>query len=37
MSITNTFLNVLMSNKDLGDQIYSAAFSRFGVMFFEDS
>ena len=26
-----------MQTEDLGDQIYSAAFSRFGVMFFEDS
>ena len=38
MSITNTsFKCVDVQIEDLGDQIYSAAFSRFGVMFFEDS
>ena len=38
MSITNTsFKCVDVQTEDLGDQIYSAAFSRFGVMFFEDS
>ena len=38
MSITNTsFKCVDVQTVDLGDQIYSAAFSRFGVMFFEDS
>ena len=38
MSITNTsFKCVDAQTEDLGDQIYSAAFSRFGVMFFEDS
>ena len=38
MSITNTsFRCVDVQTEDLGDQIYSAAFSRFGVMFFEDS
>ena len=37
-SITNTsFKCVDVQTEDLGDQIYSAAFSRFGVMFFEDS
>ena len=38
MSITNTsFKCVDVQIEDLGDQIYSSAFSRFGVMFFEDS
>ncbi len=38
MSITNTsFKCVDVQTEDLGDQIYSTAFSRFGVMFFEDS
>ena len=38
MSITNTsFKCVDVQTEDLGDQIYSSAFSRFGVMFFEDS
>ena len=38
MSITNTFFKCVdVQTEDLGDQIYSAAFSRFGVMFFEDS
>ena len=38
MSITNTsFKCIDVQTEDLGDQIYSAAFSRFGVMFFEDS
>jgi len=38
MSITNTsFKCVDVQTEDLGDQVYSAAFSRFGVMFFEDS
>ena len=38
MSITNaSFKCVDVQTEDLGDQIYSAAFSRFGVMFFEDS
>ena len=38
MSITNTsFKCVDVQIEALGDQIYSAAFSRFGVMFFEDS
>ena len=38
MSISNTsFKCVDVQTEDLGDQIYSAAFSRFGVMFFEDS
>ena len=38
MSTTNTsFKCVDVQTEDLGDQIYSAAFSRFGVMFFEDS
>ena len=38
MSIPNTlFKSVDLQTEDLGDQIYSAAFSRFGVMFFEDS
>ena len=38
MSITNTsFKCVDVQIEDLGYQIYSAAFSRFGVMFFEDS
>ena len=38
MSITNaSFKCVDAQTEDLGDQIYSAAFSRFGVMFFEDS
>ena len=38
MSITNTsFKCIDVQTADLGDQIYSAAFSRFGVMFFEDS
>ena len=38
MSITNTsFQCVDVQTEDLGNQIYSAAFSRFGVMFFEDS
>ena len=38
MSITNTlFKCVDVQTEDLGDQIYSAAFSRFGVMFFENS
>ena len=38
MSITNTsFKCVDVQTEDLGDQFYSAAFSRFGVMFFEDS
>ena len=38
MSITNiSFKCVDVQIEDLGDQIYSAAFSRFGVMFFEDS
>ena len=37
-SISNTsFKCVDVQTEDLGDQIYSAAFSRFGVMFFEDS
>ena len=37
-SITNTsFKCIDVQTEDLGDQIYSAAFSRFGVMFFEDS
>ena len=37
-SITNTFFKCVdVQTEDLGDQIYSAAFSRFGVMFFEDS
>jgi len=38
MSISNTsFKCVDVQTEDLGDQVYSAAFSRFGVMFFEDS
>ena len=38
MSITNTsFKCVDVQTENLGDQIYSSAFSRFGVMFFEDS
>ena len=38
MSITNTsFKCIDVQTEDLGDQIYSTAFSRFGVMFFEDS
>ena len=38
MSVTNTsFKCIDVQTEDLGDQIYSAAFSRFGVMFFEDS
>ena len=38
MSITNTsFKCVDVQTEELGDQIYSSAFSRFGVMFFEDS
>ena len=38
MSITNaSFKCVDVQTEDLGDQIYSAAFSRFGVMFFEGS
>ena len=38
MSISNTFNKCVdVQTEDLGDQIYSAAFSRFGVMFFEDS
>ena len=38
MSITNTsFKCVDVQTVELGDQIYSSAFSRFGVMFFEDS
>jgi len=38
MSVTNTsFKCVDVQTESLGDQVYSAAFSRFGVMFFEDS
>ena len=38
MSLTNTsFKCVDVQTEDLGEAIYSTAFSRFGVMFFEDS
>ena len=38
MSLTNTsFKCVDVQTEDLGEAIYSIAFSRFGVMFFEDS
>jgi ubiquinone/menaquinone biosynthesis C-methylase UbiE len=37
MSISNASFNCVdMQTDDIGEEVYSAAFSRFGVMFFED-
>ena len=38
MSLTNAFFNCVdIQTDNLGEEVYTAAYSRFGVMFFEDS
>ena len=38
MSLTNVFFNCVdIQTDNLGEEVYTAAYSRFGVMFFEDS
>ena len=38
MSLTNVFFNCVdVQTDNLGEEVYTAAYSRFGVMFFEDS